>query len=149
MKIQEEKLSCQLLEEMNPLLERHYEEIAEHKELMKLNPDYTKYYELERLGMLHTVTVRDEGRLIGYCITFTVKHLHYKDCLMGLNDILFIDKPERNGLLAVRLLKYVEDALREKGVQIIHYHIKVCHDHEQLFERLGYKYFEKIYRRVL
>ena len=149
MKIQEEIITWDLIEEIKPLLQEHYEEICEYKDIMKLNPDYNKYLELQKLGMLHTVTVRDEGKLIGYAITFTIKNLHYQDCLMGLNDILFISKPYRNGSLAIRLLKYVEDALKNKGVQILHYHIKVKHDHARLFEKLGYVCIEKLYGRSL
>lgn len=145
---QEEKLK-DFLEELKPLLYDHWSEIAQDKEQVPLDPDYQKYFELEKQGILHTVTVRDGDTLIGYCLSFIVPHIHYKSTIMAMNDILYVKPSYRKGSIGIRLIKIVEEKLKERGVFKTIYHIKTNHDVGKLFEKLGYTFFEKMYGKVL
>lgn len=138
-----------LIEEIKPLLEAHYEEIARHKNKIALNPDYERYAELDRLGMVHAVTVRDSGKLVGYYISFVVPHLHYKDHLMSLNDIVYLSPVYRKGFTAIRMFKFAEHNLRGKGVTKIHINMKLAHDFGPVLERIGYVEIERIYEKML
>jgi GNAT superfamily N-acetyltransferase len=135
--------------EIKPLLEDHYEEIAVMKDKIKLNPNYQQYEVMEQNNMLHIATVRVDGKLAGYCISFIVKHIHYQDCVQALNDILFVAKEYRHGSIGTRLIKYAEQRLTEIGAQIIHYHVKISHDFGLLMEKLGYACTEKIYSKYI
>lgn len=138
-----------LIEEIRPLLQAHYEEIARHRDKIALNPDYSRYEEMDRQGLLHAVTVRDEGRLVGYYISFVVPHLHYMDHLMALNDIVFISKPYRKGFTAIRMFKFAEASLRARGVSKTHINIKLAHDFGPVLERIGFVEIERIYEKIL
>ena len=138
-----------LIGELKPLLQSHYEEIARHRDKIALNPDYDKYRELDRMGYLHGVTARDEGKLVGYFLSFVVPHLHYKDHVMSTNDVVFVSKEYRKGTVGARLFKFGEETLREKGVAKMHVNVKLANDFGSLLERLGYVAIERIYEKML
>lgn len=139
----------QLIEELKPLLQSHYEEIARHRDKIALNPDYDKYRELDRMGFLHGVTVRDDGKLVGYFLSFVTPHLHYKNHIFSSNDVVFISKDYRRGTIAARMFKFAETTLKEKGVTKMHVNVKLANDFGSLLERLGYMPIERIYEKML
>jgi GNAT superfamily N-acetyltransferase len=138
-----------LIEEIKPLLQSHYEEIARHKDKIKLNPDYDKYIELDRIGLVHVVTARDEGSLVGYFISFVISHLHYKDHIMSTNDILYISPSHRKGTTALKLIRFTESTLKSRGVTKILINMKLAHDFSSLLERMGYVEIERVYEKML
>lgn len=138
-----------LINEIKPLLQSHYEEIARHRGKIALNPDYDKYRELDRMGFLHGVTVRNEGKLIGYFLSFVIPHLHYKDHIFSSNDVVFVSKEYRKGTIAAKMFKFAEATLKEKGVTKMHVNVKLANDFGSLLERLGYVPIERIYEKIL
>lgn len=145
---QEEPLK-DCLEEMKPLLEQHWKEIALHQDKIKLNPDYEQYLRLDCIGMLSTVTARDDGKLIGYFVTFIPPNLHYKDNVIALNDILFLNKDYRGGTVAYKMFKFAINVLVELGVDVIQVHEKKEHSFKPLMDRLGFEHIENIYSRYV
>lgn len=145
---QEEKLG-QCLKEMKPLLEKHWEEIAVNKERIKLNPDYEKYFQLEELGILHIVTARMEGVLIGYFISMITPHIHYKDHAFAMNDILFISPEHRRGRVGIRLFQKAEGFLRGLGVSVIMIGTKTHMPFDPLCKMLGYSNTERTYTKYI
>lgn len=127
-----------ILLEMAPLLVEHWLEIGVNREQIPLSPDFSKYIALQDAGVLHCVSVRVEGKLVGYSLTFLQPHLHYSKNLFALNDIIFISKDYRKGTLGFKLIKFVEDEMKRKDVSKIVYHIKTAHNFGKILERLGY-----------
>lgn len=125
-------------QEMIPLMEKHWEEIAHYKDI-PLNPDYETYLKMEDANILRVFTARDDdGVLIGYAVFFLKHNLHYKDSYQALQDIIYVD-PERRGIGA-RLILWSEKQLKADGVQVVCQHIKASTPHTvELFERLGYE----------
>lgn len=138
-----------LIEEIKPLLRMHYEEIARHRDKIALNPDYEKYAILDGLGMVHTVTARKGGVLIGYFNALVAPHAHSKDHLMALNDIIYILPEYRKGFTAARLFRFAEETLRERGVMSMHISVNLNHDFGLVLERLGFMETERIYEKML
>lgn len=136
-------------DEFLPLLELHWSEIARDKENIKLNVDVDGYRRLEELGILHVATARDEGCLIGYMISFVSPNLHYKDWLMANNDVLFIHPDHRGNGTFVRLLRFVEQDLRNMGVVNLYIHMKLAHDFGALLEKFGYYEIERVHEKKL
>ena len=130
--------------QLHSLIQQHYQEIAWKKDKIKLNPDWKRYEDMERAGVLKTFTVREDGALIGYAIFFVRENLHYNDVLWAANDIVFVRKDKR-GLTGIRLLKYAEQALRKMGCHVVSMHIKREHDWGRLAGRLGYEHTEANY----
>lgn len=136
-------------EEGLALLDRHYEEIAQFKEVQKLDPDWNAYERAEEAGRLWVMTARCEGVMIGYIVMFLMRDMHYKSMLRATEDIHFILPEYRKGLLGYRLLLRMKQAMQEKGVQTITLRTKANADHGVLFERLGGVLHDLVYTIVL
>ena len=138
-----------VLDEVKPLLEKHWNEIALHKDNIALKPDYDKYLLLDKMNMLQLVTARDDGKLIGYFVSFIQPHMHYKDNLFAMNDILYIDPEYRKGSVGYKLFKHAEKFLKEVGVDVIMIHSKVKNDFKPLMDRLGFERVEYTYSKYI
>ena len=117
-----------LIAEAQPLLQRHWEELARDKEDTPLDPDYEMYKRADRAGLFVVVTVRDEARrLVGYAGYFMRPHPHYKAFKWAVSDLLIVAPEHRNAGLGDQLLRFIEKSLRERGVQRMHTTTKVAH----------------------
>jgi GNAT superfamily N-acetyltransferase len=105
------------LEELQTLLPSHYEELALNKDKVPLSPQYGVYIERERQGALLFVTLRDAGELVGYLIGFIAPGLHYSTCLTCITDIFYVRQDKRGGRAGIKLLSFVEEELKRRGVQ--------------------------------
>ena len=139
----------QRLQELQPLLPLHYEELALNQDKVPLSPQYNVYIERERSGGLLFVTLRDAGELVGYFIGFIAPGLHYSTCLTCTMDIFFLRKDKRIGTAGVRLFRFVENELRRRGVQRWFMGSKVKADASALFKRIGAEPVETYYSKWL
>ena len=135
----------EVLDDMAPLWDLHWEEIALDRQKVPLNPDVDTFRTLEDAGLLLIVTARDEGNLIGYHVSIVRPHLHYKHSLTAYADMYFMHPHYRQGMTGVRLFKFVEQVLRDMGVDRIYQGTKLHKDMGRLFERLGYKETERLF----
>ena len=133
------------LEELKPLLPRHWEDLALDKEKVPLDPQYDIYFERELRGQLLFVTLRENAKLIGYFIGFIAPGLHYKGCLTCTMDIYYILPEKRGGSGALRLFRRVFQELRRRGVQRAHFGSKLHKDTGRLFEAFGMRPVETYY----
>lgn len=135
--------------EMAELYPEHWEEIALNRDVIKLEPDYERYLLLEDNGMLHVVTARCEGKLVGYHVFIIMKHLHYRSSLTATSDITYLKPQYRKGFNGVKFLRFAFDSLKGKGVQRVYTNCKLHHDFGRVLERLGFIEVERIYTKVL
>ena len=115
-----------LIAEAQPLLQRHWEELARDKEDTPLDPDYEMYKRADRAGLFLVMTVRDEAqRLVGYAGYFMRPHPHYKAFKWAVSDLLMIMSEHRNVGLGMRLIDFIETTLKSMGVQRVHTTTKI------------------------
>ena len=145
----QEEIFEQVIEDIKPLLEDHWEEIALNKDSIKLNPNYARYEELFKSGNMKIVTARDNEKLVGYCIMLLYHHIHYKDQFMAMDDIFFIAKDYRKGLTGVKLFIKTEEIMKQYGVTKLSMNVKVHQDVGAIFERLGYKETERMFTKMI
>ncbi len=138
-----------VINDIKPLLEEHYTEIARHQDKIALNPDYDVYYNMEKLGFLHIVTARDDGELVGYFISAMMANPHYKDHMMAKNDLMYVAPSHRGRLTAPKMIMYAIKQLKDKGVSVLHTHIKTEHDYSSFLERMGFVEIEKVHEYML
>ena len=125
----------------------HYKEMALKKDRFPMALDFPKYAQAENDGVLHIVTVRDAGRLVGYFIAGITGHLHYATSgLMAYNDMYFILPEHRRGGTGAKMFVKVLETLRERGVVEGYFSTKVHQDHGAFFEALGGELTDKTYR---
>ena len=140
---------CSFRDELTPLLEKHWEEVAIDKDTTPLDPDWSGYDLLERAGMLVCVTARaEDGRLVGYTSYTLTRHMHYNlqvaDC-----GPFFLDPAFRKGLAGVNLFRAAEVVLKDLGVERVVHKVKLSHDVGRIFERMGYRPIERTYVKTL
>jgi len=138
-----------IVDEIKVLLTDHWEEVALDKSVIKLNPDYDRYVKMGEEGTLHIVTVREDNELVGYHLSFIMPHIHYKDSMTAFTDIFFLRKDKRKGTVGIKLLKFMEQSLKARGIQKIYMGTKTHIDISVILEHLGYKHIEKIYTKVI
>lgn len=136
------------VDEISSVCGKHYEEIAENKDVIKLDPYYEKYIDIDDGGGLLFVTARKDGRLIGYFIALIAPHLHYKSSLTAYTDIFYILEEYRHGRAGIKLIKYAMDEAKRRGVQRFYIGCKVKHALDGLFEKLGFSLIERHYSIV-
>jgi len=147
-KFQTERVT-DVLDEIKPLLEAHWREIAPYQDQFPLRPDYEKYKMLDAAGMAHVVTARSDGELIGYSISFVMPHLHYQDCIIAMNDILFLKNEYRRGTTGKKLIAFAEQDLQKRGVHRMIIHVKTQHDFSPLLVRMGFTETERNFEKLL
>jgi GNAT superfamily N-acetyltransferase len=124
-----EQLTDELWDELAPLLEAHWHEIA-HYDDIPMRPDKEKYAKIQSGGTLRvytartTVPARDRGRLIGYMAVFVNRSLHYADHVFATQDVLFVDPLHRGSRTGVGMIQFAHDELRSEGVTAIYQHTK-------------------------
>lgn len=148
MKFQVEKWSdCKA--EMALLWPLHWEEVANDKDKIKLDVWYEAYDEMEKSGQLHIVTARDEEKIVGYHWSVVRPHLHYKSSLTAYTDIYFLHPSYRRGMNGIKLFKFVEKSLKERGVEKMYTASKIKLDKSSIFEFLGWHEAETVYTKYI
>lgn len=135
--------------EMAPFAPLHWEEIALDHNAVPLDMNWNKYREMDKSGMLHLVTARDDGKIIGYHVSMIGGHLHYKSTLHASVDLYFVKQEYRKGRIGIKLFKFTEESLKAIGVQKIVTGTKVHKDNSRLFEYLGYHNTEIIFTKLI
>lgn len=143
-----EKLDT-VYEEIQDLLKQHWEEIAVLKDTVKLNPSYDAYRKLEDSGKLYILTVREDGRLVGYYVSIVTKNPHYMDEVWAINDIMYLHPDYRKALTGYTMIRKAEEDLKKMGATVSTVHVKVAHPCDSLMNRLGYLPNEINYIRKL
>lgn len=138
-----------VIDEAKPLLQRHWEELALNKESVPLDPDWRRYAALEAQGQLSVVTVRANGKLVGYSWMVVQPGLHYRGCLEARMDIFWLAPEHRGRMGGVRLFRAHEKELRRRGVQRVYTGSKLHKDSSRLFLALGYTPIEQWFSKML
>ena len=102
----------------------HYREIALNPAVMKLNPDWKKYYVLEEKDQLACLGVWRFGELVGYSVNIIQQHLHYSELTYLANDVLFLAEVERRDGTGAMLIDATIEMARTLECQMITFHAK-------------------------
>jgi hypothetical protein len=135
--------------EVEPLLVRHWDEIALNKDTVPLDPDWDMYLRIEEAGFVCAITARRDGVLVGYVNYIISRNLHYRSLLVAEGDIFWLAPECRKGTAGIRMLRCAEGVLKEGGVNKIVNKVKLHFDIGVLFERMGYKPIERIYAKMI
>lgn len=133
------------------LWQRHYKEVALDQDVIPLDMDIDRYAQLDALDMLHIVTVRRRGDLVGYFTAIKSPHLHYRSTLHALVDLYYLEPPWRRGTIALKLFGTAHRTLKERGVVKVLSGTKLHSglDQTRLFEYMGYRLAEKSFTKLL
>lgn len=135
------------LEEMKPLFPAHWEELALNKDRVPLDPQYDIYLIRDARGEVLFVTLRQDGKLMGYFVGFIAPGLHYKTCLTLTMDIFWTCHEIRGGTSALRMFRLVEKEAKRRGVDRIFYGSKLHKDASRLFAAMRMEPVETYYSK--
>lgn len=139
---------CRL--EMSVLVKHHHAEVGWYKEDVPCDPDWGAYEVLEESGVAHLLTARrDDGLLVGYIIFVRDFHLHSKNTLMAVTDVLYLHPNYRQGRNSYRLLEFGLNYLRSIGVRLATVNVNVDHDFGRLCKKFGMQLHEEVYSIIL
>jgi GNAT superfamily N-acetyltransferase len=143
-----------IVRELPPLFRRHWREIALNQDKIPLDPNWELYFTYEVANVLHVLTVRDQGVLVGYVFMLVHPHLHYASSTWAQTDIYWLDPAYRFGWTGVRMFRAVEHRMRVLKVEQLLVNVKLHFEAERgtvgkLLERLGYKPFDMLYGKYI
>ena len=113
-------LISQCLEEVKPLLKKHWEESEDLG--FPLDPDYELYLRIEREGLTRSFSVRDNGKIVGYAVFIVRHHPHYRTVVTANADVIFIEKEFRGGK---SFIEWCIEQLKVMGVKVVVYNVKI------------------------
>jgi hypothetical protein len=143
------ELLCEVVEEVQPLLEKHYAELTLNQDVVKLDPQWERYALLESLGSLVIFTARDGGMLAGYNAFFISHHMHYAALKVAQNDVFYVSEDHRKGSAPLRFLRYCEAQLKADGAHKIVYHCKPSNQFANILIRMGFAGEEAMVGKLL
>lgn len=129
---------CEVVQEIEPLIHQHYQELVQESDRLKIEPRWQDYAALERMGFFHMFTARADGKLAGYGAFFLNKHLHHSNLTSAVNDALFLHPDHRAGMTGIRLIRFCESELKAMGADKVCIHAKQGTSLHPILERLGY-----------
>jgi len=141
-----------IIHELRPLFREHWREIALNRDVVSLDPDWERYLALEHAGLLHILTVRVSGALVGYVFVCVGPHLHYASTAWAVVDMFWLNPVYRFGWTGVRMMRDLEKGVRNLGAKVLHIshklHVKDGRV-SSIFRRLGYRPIEEIWAKTL
>jgi hypothetical protein len=137
------------LPEMEPILVKHWREIALGHDKVPLDIARDRYQELCDTGALHVVTARKDGELIGYHVAIISGHLHYISTLHAITDVYFILPRYRLGFTGIRMFRFVEAEMRKRGVKKLITGTKLHLDIGAILRFLGFGATETVYTKYI
>jgi len=106
------------------LYAEHYREVCVHQDVLALAPDWAAYERMQQADrVVFLVAVRD-GIALGYSVFFVAPHMHYRDTVVAMNDVLYVSPEHRRGRTGALLIRETENAARERGAKILSWHAK-------------------------
>ncbi|ACI52313.1 GCN5-related N-acetyltransferase [Gluconacetobacter diazotrophicus PA1 5] len=145
---------ARVLPELQALWEGHWREVGRDHDAMPLSPDLAKYAAIDAQDCLHVVTMRCDGRLVGYVVAIIQTHLHYQTVLHAVLDLYYVVPEARRWMAGPALLRAAERTLAARGVRRVVAGTKLHHapdgrplDNGAILRRLGWAPFETLYER--
>ena len=133
--------------EVEPLLHRHYDEIAKFKDLAVVNPDLDRYAKIDAEGRFIGLIAENEGQIVGYSANFIAQNLHYSDLRYCQNDVLYVVPEHRDSRMGLSLIRQTVKCAKEKGAQLMLWHAKDKTTLDILLPRLGYEIMDIIWAK--
>jgi len=101
--------------------ERSWNEIGNDRDILKYDPDWAQYAQMESNNVLRFFALRDESEnLVGYASVILLNNLHDRKILCAYVQDLYIEPEHRKGYMAFRdFYNTLEGHLKGIGVKHI------------------------------
>jgi len=128
---------------------RHFNELSLNRDKIPFGLDFDLYRHVEQQKMLHILTARLDGKIIGYVLSLVVTHHpHNKDAgPYSTTDMFYVLPEHRNGT-GVKLLMENERRLKALGVKRMAISTKLKDAHLDLFSKLGFEATDLVFHKI-
>lgn len=139
--------------EVAPLVRQHWREVALFQDSLTLEPDWDRVIKLDFAEVLHILTVRVDGALVGFCFNYLIPSILYRGHVWATTEGFWLDPIWRAGLIGYRMFRENEKGLRERGcaghtVEIMSHIAAERGTVGKLLMRLGYQIAGHTYGKV-
>lgn len=125
----------------------HFNEVESKKDKIPYNVDKAMAKALFEADLLHIVTARDEGKLVGYFLSLVSPDLLTSE--LSAKEIgIFLHPDYRGSTLFIRMVKHTEKTLASLGIRQMLIMFKEGHN-DQLPEKIGFEKTETVYQKIL
>ncbi len=140
-----------LKDELAPLWNIHHAETGSaHGE--RLNPDWTLYIMMERMGRALLVTIREDGRLVAYWGGFLGPELNHYHVFSATTLGFWVDPQKRAegkalGSLGLRLFRAVERQLLAHGIVMWYTDLPFSRPYKGFLSAMGHRPISTYYAK--
>ena len=133
------------LEEIKPLWFSHWKETEGYRDIQGYSPDISQFLYMEELGWFAEYTARNEdGKMVGHA-GFIIHKSRHTSKKTAIEDYFYLLPEARQGMAAVKLLRFAIADLKKTGCVDIGMSSKLTNDIEPLLKRVGFTPVAKLY----
>ena len=139
-----------VVDQLRAIHEQHWRETEGYRHALEFNPDYQRGIDLEVQGRYLLIVARrhETGEIVGNYALYLSRSMHTQT-LMATEDTLFLAKDCRRGRLGIEVMRYAENALRQRGVEELNVSVKLVNSVGSMIERMGYAPVATQYTKIL
>lgn len=123
-----------------------------HKEIdtldLNYNPNVVMYNNLSEAGVLFILTMRKDGRLVGYTMSAVSPHMTDIDKLISITLVMYVSE-EARGHEAIKLIDSTTDLMQVKGSIQHTFGVPVQNDYRKILERKNFTKVETMFSKHL
>lgn len=105
--------------DLAPAFLRHWREVAIFQNEVPYDPDWERMFALDRAGVLHILTARAGGVLVGYVVNLVSPNLHHLSTVWAHVEAFWLDPVHRRGWNGVKLFTENAKGLKVLGARIV------------------------------
>lgn len=132
-----------------PLIRAHWNEVGSHRDVLRLDPDHERYRALEKVGALHILTARLDGKIIGYMFVLVTRHPRDRGAIAATDDVIYAAPQYRRHHVGAKMLREALRRVEELGVNIVFFREKAWRHGGGYLERYRFHKQEMVYAKVL
>jgi L-amino acid N-acyltransferase YncA len=135
----------QVIHEAQRLWRQHWLETEGYRDIQGYNPDFSQFLRLDEVGWFRQYTARDEkGELVGH-LGFIVHKSRHTSLPSAVEDYFYLVPEARQGMNALKLLRFAVADLKQQGVCEIGMSSKLSNDIKPLLKRAGFKHVTEFF----
>lgn len=140
-----------LLDEAAGLICAHWDEVGSFRPTFTLNPHHERYDATERAGLLHILTARDCGTIIGYFFMITAPSARDRTKLVAHDEVIYVKPAYRRYLIGPKMKAEAVEKARALGVSVVLFREKArrMNGQKSHLEDMGFALHELVYAKVL
>ena len=119
------------------------------------DPDFDRYFALERMGQLFVLVARYQDMPVGYAIWSMAPHVFHSTLAVATNDTFWLEPEHREWTNGLQMFILAEEELRALGIKLLYAYAQIDFEitHRgvagKLLTRLGFKPMDQLYIKDL